>query len=131
MKKYAFIIIVLPLFCLLSFAGAEITLTKTWVFENYDSTNKTIIYNQKAKFHKKKSGIQFLSNGKLKVKQNTSWCGTVEQGEKINWEIVDGSWSMSKDSIITINHLLWGKNHSKKLKIIELSSKKLVVKNVN
>lgn len=131
MRKYSFLIIVLPLFCLLSFSASEITLDKTWIFENYNSTNKTMTYKQKAKFHKNKIGIQFLPNGKLKMKQNTSWCGTVERGEKINWEIVDGSWSMSKDSIIIINHLLWGKNNTEKLKIIELSNKKLVVKSVN
>jgi hypothetical protein len=131
MRKYFFLIIVLPLFCLLSFSTSEIILEKTWVFENYNSTNKTMTYKQKAKFHKNKSGIQFLSNGKLKVKQNTSWCGTGERGEKINWEIVDGSWSISKDSIIIINHLLWGKNNTEKLKIIELSNKMLVVKSVN
>lgn len=128
MRNYSFIIIVLSLTVLSSFSTEEITIEKTWVFDSFNRTNETIIYKSKREFSKNKKGIQFLSSGKIKVKQGTSWCGTFSQGEKIDWEIVDGSWTISTDSIIVINHPLWGQNSTERMKIIELKKNQLIVK---
>lgn len=98
------------------------SLERVWIYEKYEKG--VLIYVHKSKFSKHKSGIEFKENGILKVKQNSSWCGT----EPIDYEIVTGSWTQINDSIINLEYKFWGGNTSEKRQIIELTKDSLFLK---
>ncbi|AWA31078.1 hypothetical protein HYN48_13830 [Flavobacterium magnum] len=128
MKITSLLISLLFLVFYSSYSEKEIILERTWVFKSYDSKSQTFSYYQRSKFSKSKPGIQFIKEGKLKVKQSTGNCGTIFPGEKIDYEIVDGTWEKLTDSIIVLKHPLWDKNYTEKFKIVELTKNKLVTR---
>ncbi|OXA78678.1 hypothetical protein B0A65_13185 [Flavobacterium frigidimaris] len=115
------------IFVFSSFKKREATLIGIWKPEYFDEKTKIATYSQSSSFKKKSAGIQFFTDGKLKVKQSTGTCGTMDANEKINYEIVEGTWTISSDSIIELKHPLWGQNLTEKYKLKELTENKLVV----
>lgn len=110
-----------------SFTRQKISLEKIWIYDSFDGALRTWTYTQQAKFQEKMC-LQFLPDGKMWVKQNVSGCGTTFPGEKIQYEIVEGTWELNNDSVILLNYTQFGLDQTEHLRIIELSENKLVVR---
>ncbi|TRX22744.1 hypothetical protein FNW25_07975 [Flavobacterium franklandianum] len=124
MKKTKYILITISILFLTSFSNIrkeDNLLLKVWTYENYN--NEILTYKSQRNFSKKSSGIELKENGILKVKQNVGWCGT----SPITYEIVDGKWKMTTDSIIHLEYKNWNGNVYEKRKIVGLTSDKLVL----
>ena len=127
MNTTRYFLIILFFFVFGSFKKREATLITTWIPEYFNEKTKNIIYKQSPNFKKKNAGIQFFTDGKLKVKRSTGTCGTIDANEKINYEIVEGTWTISSDSIIELKYPLWRQSFTEKYKLKELTKNKLVV----
>lgn len=95
-------------------------LLKIWTIESYKDGVST--YKSQDNFLEN-SEIQFEENGVLKIKRNIGWCAT----PPITYQIVDGKWKMTTDSIIHLEYKNWNGNVYEKRKIVELTSDKLVL----
>ncbi|WP_163410849.1 hypothetical protein [Flavobacterium ajazii] len=128
MKQKNVILLIILFFFATSFSikkVPDVSLEKIWVLENY--LNGVSTYKAKARFSKNKPGIEFKKDGSLKINQNSSWCGT----EPIEYEIADGTWQKTNDSIIAFEHTYWGGTIKLRAKIIQLTKKKLVLKQIH
>lgn len=125
MRKYIYIFICI-LF-LTSFSGIESDenfLFQVWTYES--SNREKVVLKSKTKFQKNEPGIEFKENGILKVKQNNGWWGT----PPISYEIVEGTWTIDKDSILYLEYKNWNGIVSQKSKIIKLTSDELILQHL-
>lgn len=117
-----FVMLVCP-----SFSFENVLVNKYWVHQKYNETNQSYCYRTDTKF-RDVSCYLFLPDGNAKIRQNVSWCGTMAPDAKMEFETVEGKWSLTQDSILVIEHIQFGVNDTLRLKIIELTANQLIVK---
>lgn len=85
------------------------SLTKTesllgaWRLSSIDKKdNRYCIYEKVKQLDDNSFGLQFLPKGKLRVCQSKSWCPVGETS--INFETIEGSWSMLNDSVVQLQY---------------------------
>lgn len=125
MRKYIYILI--SILFLTSFSGIESDknfLFQVWTYES--SNREKVVLKSNIKFQKNEPGMEFKENGILKVKQNIGWCGT----PPIRYEIVEGTWTIDKDSTLYLEYKNWNGIVSQKSKIIKLTSDELILQHL-
>ena len=101
-------------------------LFKTWRFKAIDKEDtRRYIYENAQNLNGEYSGYTFFPNGKLTVKQTIHSCPV---GEKLEFEIVEGKWKMINDTLISLQHLRFGKPMEDKRIISSVTENKLVLK---
>lgn len=120
--------IILPASLLLSCTDRnndrEATIERVWQFDTY--SDSISFYKRAGNIDENEYGFQFLSDGKLKVRQNVGWCGT----PPITYETVSGSWNKMSDSTIRLDYPYWGGKIVEDLMIIKISNTALQTKSV-
>jgi len=96
-------------------------LCRVWIFECNDPNGA--VYQHQRAFEHNKPGIQFKSNGVLRVRQNTSFCGT----PPVEYETVRGSWKMLNDSTLALEYPFWGGHMSRKVQVMKLTQDLLIL----
>lgn len=125
--NYPNTIFIAIMFLMSSFSNENVSLEKIWVYQKYNEKNQTFIYESGVKF-KDAMCFQFLLGGKAKIRQNVSGCGTVMPGKKIEYETVEGIWTLTPDSVLIIQHLQFGIENTQRLKVVKVTEKQLIVK---
>ena len=132
MKFYRIILLSFTFLALTSFSVPKAhdfnLLKKVWITQSYDKEKMIFSYKAKNRMPKKRLAFQFLENGKLKVRQNNSWCGTIGKNERINYETVEGSWEKISDSVFVMKYPRWGMDSTQKMHILKLTDDILVTK---
>ena len=126
--RYIFILtITIGLAIFLSSATVKVRspLVKVWVLDKIEFNGVTYVH--KKSFDKNKDGIEFKANGVVRIKQNTSWCGT----PPIDFETVRGQWRQMNDSIIHLEHPYWGGSMSKDIQITKLTTDHLTIRELD
>ena len=103
----------------------DASLEKVWKWDRWIGSAEC--YKTGLDINDDKSGIQFLSDGILKVRQNEGWCGT----EPISYETVSGSWSKTSDSTIKLIYPYWGGKIIDDIVIVKVSKSELHIKSIN
>jgi hypothetical protein len=93
-----------------------------WVFSIYK--DDCMEYTTMKSLLKNESGFVFKKNGRLIIRQNSSWCGT----PPIEYKNYNGTWKYTSDSSILINYKYWGGKAAMELKIIDLNPNILKLK---
>ncbi|MES2555789.1 MAG: hypothetical protein V4604_06550 [Bacteroidota bacterium] len=125
MKTIRFILAGAILIAFSSFTNAPKTndaLIGTWIYS--DSEDEAMSYKKVQSFKEDEGGIAFQSGGKLIKRQNVGWCGT----PPIQYGNNDGTWKQTSDSTITISYAYWGGNVEEDWLIVQVSDKKMTIK---
>jgi hypothetical protein len=102
-------------------------LFKTWTFKSIDKEDsRRYLYENAENLEGEHFGYTFFPNGKLIVKQSSSWCPVGET--KIKFEVVEGKWEMINDSMISLKHHRYGNQIEDKRIISFVSKNELVLK---
>ncbi|MEN9336280.1 MAG: hypothetical protein RLZZ500_1267 [Bacteroidota bacterium] len=105
----------------------ESQLLGAWKFSAMDSQDKRcFIYKKVADLSGDYFGYQILPNGKLIVKQSTSWCPVGET--KITYEVVEGNWQLIHDTILEFTHQRYGEPLIDRRIIKNVDAKTVVLK---
>ncbi|MFN8153374.1 MAG: hypothetical protein U0Y08_03695 [Bacteroidia bacterium] len=127
--KYYKLLFFVSLFVFSAFShpkGKSVRMEKLWVFEGYNLQDKSNLYRSDKKFSRDRHGVQFSSNGKLRVHQNESWCAT----PPIIFETVKGTWKFVSDSVIVVNYPRWGNWQTEEWQILKLTETELEIKRI-
>ena len=100
----------------------EDQLIGVWVQTDYE--NEVFTYTRAQSFSKRSPGIEFKTGGKLIKRQNVGWCGT----PPISYGNIDGMWSRSADSSLSIEYEFWTGTANQKWEVVELNKSVLKVR---
>ena len=117
MRRTLIVLLVLGILASLSFTARKDKnpLLGVWVFSQSDPNGA--VYSRQQLFDDNKAGLHFKSNGVLRVRQNTSFCGT----PPVDYETVRGSWKMMNDSVVALEYPFWGGHMSRKVQVMKLT----------
>jgi hypothetical protein len=102
----------------------DASIEKVWQLDKH--VDSTYWYKKAFDIDEDNDGFQFLSNGKLKVRQNSGWCGT----PPISYETALGSWSKTSDSTVRLDYPYWGGTIINDILIVRISNSELLIKSV-
>jgi hypothetical protein len=129
MKYFSLFIISIPtiLFvsCLNTNRNHDSSIEKIWQWDSY--IDSVTCYKEVLYFDEDNSGFQFLSDGRLKRRQNASWCGT----PPISYETVLGSWNKTSDSTIRLEYPYWGGKIINDILIVKIFNSELQIKSIS
>jgi len=122
--NYLLILLMLPLTSAFDTANDKElgTLFKKWVF--VDSNEEGILYESGAQFKEDKSGMEFMKDGTMVVRQNGGWCGT----PPIAYENFTGTWRAISKTEFALSYKFWGGTIKSTMTVVKLNKKELVVK---
>jgi hypothetical protein len=96
-----------------------------WQWDRY--IDSTYCYRRGSDIESDKGGYQFLSDGRLKVRQNLGWCGT----PPISYETALGLWNKTSDSTMRLEYPYWGGKIIDDILIVKISSSELQIRSIN
>lgn len=98
------------------------TLIQKWVM--VDSNDEGILYKSDTRFDEHKSGMEFMKDGTMVVRQNAGWCGT----PPITYENFSGTWTAISKTEVALAYEFWGGTIKSTMTIVKLNKKELLVK---
>jgi len=126
MKIFGYLLILLILPLASAFDSADDkelgTLFQKWVF--VDSHDDGILYESGSRFKEDKSGMEFMKDGTMVVRQNAGWCGT----PPISYGNFSGTWTAISKTEVALEYAYWGGTIKSTMTIVKLNKKELLVK---
>ena len=101
---------------------SDVMVIGSWIKPNYNNDNTTVL-ERSNKLRSNDYGIEFMSDGSLVERKNSSFCGT----PPITYADYNGTWSIN-GSIIQITVDYWGGQSEYEWEIVSIGYKKIKIK---
>lgn len=119
--------VVLILLCLVVLESAkapDFTLKEgvvgSWKYDGYSLDTVKLV--RVPYFNRDNKGIKFKTDGSLVKRQNSGWCGT----PPITYANYNGTWKVTSDSTLHINHDYWGGTMQMDWKLVSSTENSIV-----
>jgi len=126
MKFFSYLLVLLILPVTSAFNSAEDkelgALFQKWVF--VDSSDEGILYESHSRLKEDKSGMEFMKDGTMVVRQNDGGCGT----PPISYGNFSGTWTAISKTEVALEYEYWGGTIKSTMTIVKLNKKELLVK---
>lgn len=96
-----------------------------WKQDSY--ADSTRFFKRANDINKTEGGFQFLTGGKLKVRQNMGWCAT----PPVDYETVSGTWEKISKDTMRLNYPYWGGRIEKDVVVLTTSASELQLKEID
>ena len=122
--SYVLILLILPVTGAFDSAENKETgiLFQKWVF--VDSNEEGGRYESRPQWQEDQSGMEFMKDGTMVIRQNAGWCGT----PPITYSNFSGTWTKISKTELALEHEYWGGTIKSTLTIVKLNKKELLVK---